>query len=234
MPPTNRRRHFGRPAYKKSRELGNTFRVSRRVEEHLDLLDFRRQVAALYAEVRDTDGPAPSNQWRSARDQLFANHPQSAVEDKESFTGLSYFRYDKSWRTVGTFRSDTPQKVSIPHSSAGATEFMRIGKVEFSVNANSAELEMLWLSAYGGGLFLPFRDQTNGDTTYGGGRYLLDTVKGADLGHHGDQIVLDFNYAYHPSCVHSPRWSCPLAPPGNNLSFSITAGERLSEGPSPQ
>lgn len=209
-------------------------RVSRRVQEHLDLLDYRRRVAALYAEVRDTNEPAASDRWRSARDQLFATHPQSAVEDKASFTGLSYFPYDQAWRTIGTFRPDTPEKVSVPHNSAGATEFTRIGKVEFSVNANSADLEVLWLSAYGGGLFLPFRDQTNGATTYGGGRYLLDTAKGADLGHQGDQIVLDFNYAYHPSCVQSPRWSCPLAPPANNLSFAITAGERLSEAPSPQ
>ena len=202
--------------------------------EHLDLLDYRRRVAALYAEARGTNESAASDRWRSARDQLFATHPQSAVEDRASFTGLSYFPYDKGWRTVGTFRPDTPEKVSVPHSSAEATEFTRIGKVEFSVEANSAELEVLWLSAYGGGLFLPFRDQTNGATTYGGGRYLLDTVKGADLGHQGDQIVLDFNYAYHPSCVQSPRWSCPLAPPANNLSFEITAGERLSESPSPQ
>ena len=204
------------------------------MQEHLDLLDYRRQVAALYAEVRDADGPAASNRWRSARDQLFATHPQSAVEDRASFTGLSYFPYEQAWRTVGTFRPDTPEKVSVPHSSEEATEFTRIGKVVFSVNANGAELEVLWLSAYGGGLFLPFRDQTNGATTYGGGRYLLDTAKGADLGHQGNQIVLNFNYAYHPSCVHSPRWSCPLAPPANNLSFAITAGERLSEGPSPQ
>lgn len=209
-------------------------RVSRRVQEHLDLLDYRRRVAALYAEVRDTNEPAASDRWRSARDQLFATHPQSAVEDKASFTGLSYFPYDQAWRIIGTFRPDTPEKVSVPHNSAGATEFTRIGKVEFSVDANSAELEVLWLSAYGGGLFLPFRDQTNGATTYGGGRYLLDTAKGADLGHQGDQIVLDFNYAYHPSCVQSPRWSCPLAPPANNLSFAITAGERLNESPSPR
>lgn len=204
------------------------------MQAHLDLLDYRRRVAALYAEARGTNGPAAWSRWRSARDQLFATHPQSAVEDRASFTGLSYFPYDQAWRTVGTFRPDTPEKVSVPHSSAEATEFTRIGKVEFSVDANSAELEVLWLSAYGGGLFLPFRDQTNGATTYRGGRYLLDTAKGADLGHQGDQIVLDFNYAYHPSCVQSPRWSCPLAPPANNLSFAITAGERLSESPSPQ
>lgn len=76
-------------------------------------------------------------------------------------------------------------------------------------------------------MFLPFRDETNGSETYGGGRYLLDTVKGADLGHRADKVVLDFNFSYHPSCVHDHRWSCPLAPPDNHLAIGIEAGERL-------
>jgi uncharacterized protein (DUF1684 family) len=76
-------------------------------------------------------------------------------------------------------------------------------------------------------VFLPFRDATSGRTTYGGGRYLLDTAKGADLGTAGTRVVLDFNFAYHPSCVHSAQWSCPLAPPENHLPVAIEAGERL-------
>jgi uncharacterized protein (DUF1684 family) len=75
-------------------------------------------------------------------------------------------------------------------------------------------------------LFLPFRDATNGTSTYGGGRYLLDTAKGADLGSVGDALVVDFNYAYHPSCFHSARWTCPLAPPRNTLAVAVEAGER--------
>ena len=80
---------------------------------------------------------------------------------------------------------------------------------------------------YGGGLFLPFRDATSGEQTYGGGRYLLDGAKSADLGGTDGRLVLDFNFAYHPSCVHDPRWSCPLAPPANTLPFAVEAGERL-------
>ena len=71
---------------------------------------------------------------------------------------------------------------------------------------------------------------SSGTTTYGGGRYLLDTAKGADLGSIGDRLVLDFNFSYHPSCVYDPRWSCPLAPPENRLTVPIRAGERLAEG----
>jgi uncharacterized protein (DUF1684 family) len=80
---------------------------------------------------------------------------------------------------------------------------------------------------YGGGVFLPFRDATNNRQTYGGGRYLYDTIKGADLGTAQGGIVLDFNYAYHPSCYYNPRWVCPLAPPQNILDFPVTAGEML-------
>ena len=89
------------------------------------------------------------------------------------------------------------------------------------------ELELYWIDVYGGGLFLPFRDATSGTETYGAGRYLLDTIKGADLGGDAAGLVVDFNYAYHPSCVYDPRWSCPLAPVANRLAVPIRAGERL-------
>ncbi|MFN2418841.1 MAG: DUF1684 domain-containing protein, partial [Candidatus Limnocylindria bacterium] len=58
--------------------------------------------------------------------------------------------------------------------------------------------------------------------------WLWDTAKGTDLGSADDELVLDFNYAYHPSCVYDPQWSCPLAPPTNRLGIPIRAGERLS------
>ncbi len=118
--------------------------------------------------------------------------------------------------------------VAIGHSGEGETGFRRFGTVRFERDGMAATLTLFWLNGYGGGVFLPFRDGTAGVDTYGGGRYLLDTVKGADLGHRGDRIVLDFNYAYHPSCVHDDRWSCPLAPRENWLNLEVRAGERLS------
>ncbi len=81
-------------------------------------------------------------------------------------------------------------------------------------------------------MFIPFRDATSGQTTYGGGRYLLDTAKGADLGTNGDALVLDFNFAYHPSCHYDPQWVCPLAPPPNRLAVPIEAGELTYPGAS--
>ena len=91
-------------------------------------------------------------------------------------------------------------------------------------------LEVYWIDSYGGGVFVPFRDATSGSATYGAGRYLIDTAKGADLGGTGSSLVLDFNYAYHPSCAHDPRWSCPLAPRANWLTVPVEDGERLRQG----
>ncbi|MBY5163298.1 DUF1684 domain-containing protein [Salsipaludibacter albus] len=195
----------------------------------LTLLDYRRRVADLYRQVRSTADPAVAHRtWIDGRHELFADHPQSPVADRASFTGIDYFDHDPSWRLVGRFvPGDDRPAADVAHSGDGTTPFRPIGTVTFHRDGTDHELEVLWLAGYGGGVFLPFRDATNGDETYGGGRYLLDTVKGADLGHQGDDVVLDFNFAYHPSCVHDDSWSCPLAPPGNHLDVTVRAGERL-------
>jgi uncharacterized protein len=87
----------------------------------------------------------------------------------------------------------------------------------------------LWrFDQYGGGLFLPLRDATAGTSSYGGGRYLLDTAKGADLGSAGQSLVIDLNFLHHPSCRYDDRWACPLAPNDNAIDIPIPAGERLA------
>jgi uncharacterized protein len=90
------------------------------------------------------------------------------------------------------------------------------------------ELTLYWISGYGGGVFLPFRDATSGTETFAGGRYLIDSIKGAELGERHGHLILDFNFAYNPSCSYSERWVCPLAPPANRLPAAVKAGERLS------
>ena len=199
------------------------------MSETLDLWDYRRRVEDIYRRARDGGpGVGPWSQWVADRDHLFATHRQSPIEDRSAFTGLPYFPYEAQWRVTGRFHPVEDEARVLAHSGEGTTPFVRIGTVEFDVVGKTGSLEVLWLDAYGGGIFLPFRDAGNGDATYGGGRYLLDTAKGADLGHDGEQMILDFNYAYHPSCVHSYRWSCPLAPPANRLGFVVEAGERMS------
>jgi uncharacterized protein (DUF1684 family) len=196
----------------------------------LDLWDYRRRVAEMYRDVRRAgDGEAAWSGWRRARDELFATHPQSPLDPDAPATieGLPMFPHDPSLRVTATVHRLDGDHVDLSHSGAGSTGFRRFGVTRFALAGVDLELTLYWLDTYGGGVFLPFRDLTSGGETYGGGRYLLDTAKGADLGHEGRRLVLDFNYAYHPSCVHSQRWSCPLSPPENRLDVHVMGGERL-------
>ena len=198
----------------------------------LQLAQYRRRVAELYATARaGGPGEATWSDWRDGRDALIGTHDQSPLPPDRR-TGewrTPFFEHDPSWRVSGVVEeTDTPRSFQIDHSGDGATRFTEIGSVRFEVAGIEHVVSLFWLDAYGGGLFLPFRDATAGTETYGGGRYLLDSAKGADLGSDGDgRLVLDFNYAYHPSCAWDSAWSCPLAPPSNRLEIPIRAGERL-------
>ena len=195
-------------------------------EPLIDLLDYRRQVNEIYQTVRtlrDRDPREAHRLWRERRDELFRSHPQSALPESEraAFRGLRYQEYDPAFAFTANVRSVTRESYDVDTSTGGVIRFVRFGAVDLPIGT----LEVLWLDEYSGGVFLPFRDATSGKTTYGGGRYLLDTAKGADLGSSGDRLVLDFNFAYHPSCVYDPKWTCPLAPLSNRLTAAVEAGE---------
>ena len=195
----------------------------------LDVLAWRRAVFALYAEVRAAADPEQGwRHWRATRDRLFATAPASPLlpERREAFRGLPYAPYDPDLRfEVAVETGLPPARLDVPTGTDGVVPFERIGRVSL---ADLGRLDVWWLGSYGGGLFVPLRDTTSGSTTYGGGRYLLDTVKGADLGGSGGRLVVDLNFAYNPSCAYDPAWACPLAPPGNTLDVPVSAGELTS------
>ncbi len=212
--------------------------------ERLDLADWRRRIADLYAEVRAEARSDPERawrHWRETREALFREHPQSPVPEaaRPAFRA-SHWPYDPALRFEANLASeaapapapglDSGLSFALPISTGGEEPFSRIGLIDVPFRAGSRSLGVYWMAGYAGGLFLPFRDGTNGTETYGAGRYLLDTAKSADLGPGGapGSLVLDFNFAFHPSCAFDPRWSCPLAPPANRLDLRIEAGERLS------
>jgi uncharacterized protein (DUF1684 family) len=200
----------------------------------LQLQDWRRRMFGLYAGVRHLSlhDPAEGHElWKSARDELFAGHPQSPLlpDDRARFTGLTVSRYDPDWRyELEVRRPEEPARMLIDDSSDGAIPFSLVGTVRIPYLGT---LDVWRLRTYGGGLFLPVKDGLAGQPggTYGGGRYLLDTVKGADLGAGADDdsLIIDFNFAYNPSCVYDPSWSCPLAPAGNTVRDEIPVGERM-------
>jgi uncharacterized protein len=194
-------------------------------------------VAELYASLRRDERPAQMRAiaFRTGRDRLFAEHPSSPIpeDQRRDFAGLAYFRHDPNLALRALLELDpAAPDLDVPRSDEGPQlPFTRIGWVRFMIDGSPCRLSVFWLSDYAGGLFIPFRDATGGTETYGGGRYLWDSAKGADLGTDGDEIVLDFNYAYHPSCTYDPVWSCPLAPQENWLPVAIEAGERLPAPP---
>ena len=195
-------------------------------DSYLALLDYRRQVHALYATVRRLGAKDPAiahEHWRRERDRLFT-HPQSAIapEDRKAFAGLRYFPYDRRLRFTVPLIEEPGERFEVQTSTGEAMWLRRIGRVEIPIG----RLPVFWIDVYGGGLFIPFRDGTSGNATYGGGRYLVDTVKGADLGsNERNDLILDLNFAYNPSCAYDFRWSCPLPGPESRLDAKVEAGE---------
>jgi uncharacterized protein (DUF1684 family) len=204
----------------------DTFRAG----EALALLDWKHCIFDVYAAIRSDPDPRRAWQlWRGRRDELYRAHSQSpvAAETRGTFAG-SYYEYDPAYRVLGEVVDAEPLSTDLAASTGGTFRFTRVGVVRFTLGGVDHELELDWNEGYGGGLFLAFRDGTSGETTYGGGRYLLDTVKGSDLGADRDAgtLVLDFNFAYNPSCSYDARWACPLAPLANELPVDVTAGEQ--------
>jgi uncharacterized protein (DUF1684 family) len=211
--------------------------------DRLTLADWRRRVTALYVEVRAmaaTDPAIALAHWRAVREQLFREHPQSPIPlpERAAFRAR-HFEHDPALRFHAVVEPAPPPPVdapalALPNSGEDTLSFSRIGRVRLPFPDGERQLSVFWLAGYAGGLFVPFRDATNGTETYGAGRYLVDAAKGADLGADpGPEpetwaLILDFNFATQPSCAFDPRWACPLAPPENRLDLAVRAGERLA------
>lgn len=205
---------------------------------YFDLYDYRCRVAAHYRErsralQAGEDAAETLRRFRAERDELFAHHPQSALDEEQrrSFQGLRYFPYNAAMRFAATLDTQVqPERHEVVMNADETMMMTTVGRVTFAVEGTPVALLIYWLDIYGGGLFLPFRDATAPADSYGGGRYLFDTIKGSDFQHSvnadgREQIILDFNYAYNPSCAYNYRWVCPLAPVENRLSVAIPAGE---------
>ena len=197
---------------------------------HLELADYRRRVFEIYSRVRDSEHSPEScwQQFRADQDDLFKFHSQTALmpDQVTRFTSLQYYPYNPALRFALPVEPLIEQKViTLTLQEDGATRLLPFGRIPFPYHDQTVSLTLFWIMGYGGGIFLPFKDLTNATETYEGGRYLIDTIKGADLGWEGENLVVDFNFAYNPSCAYNERWSCPLPPPENSLAVPIQAGE---------
>ncbi len=196
------------------------------------VLDWKRRIFALYTEVRAASDPATAwRHWCDVRTELYRTHPQSPVpvETRAAYGGAffsCFYPYDPAYRVLAEVTDCAPVASPIPASTGGTFAFNEVGRARFELLGGEHELELHWNEGYGGGILVAVADITSGRETYGGGRYVLDTVKGADLGTDRGRLVLDFNFAFNPSCAFDSRWACPLAPPANRLPLRLDVGER--------
>lgn len=158
---------------------------------------------------------------RRAKDDYFRTAHDSPLghRDRSGFSGLDYFEARPDLVYTLPLRPGDGSEVRAQTSDHREKVFRKAGTVEFEVEGASVSLTLY--DTGHAGLFVPFRDSTSGETTYGAGRYL--DIEPNDDG----TVTIDFNLAYNPSCVYSDGWSCPIPPVENWLPVPIDAGEKM-------
>lgn len=197
-----------------------------------ELADWRRRISDLYGEIRRMPDPERAwHRWRECRSELYQAHPMSPLPEaaRRQFPGIECFDYDPALRFEVQLTSVAAQMIDVDLGADGRMVYTAVGRTTGLQKRLGSELTLYWINAYGDGLFLPFRDASNNRTTYGGGRYLLDAIKGADLGlGPNGGLILDFNFSYNPSCALNTHYVCPLPPAENSLAEDVLAGETYS------
>jgi hypothetical protein len=178
--------------------------------------------------LSEADYVAAVEEFRADKDAFFRESPNSPIpaDERTSFPGLPYYPVDPSLSfedlQLHPYTGSEPETFQIPTSDGQLRPAHRAGT--FSFERDGRLLTLTGYTLDGGhshSIFVPFLDATSGTETYGAGRYL-------DLEPEEDGTYwLDFNLAYHPSCVYDPQYSCPLTPAENRLPVRIEAGERL-------
>ena len=167
--------------------------------------------------------------FRGEKDEFFKTSHGSPIPEaeREAFEGLPYYPVDPELRfddlKLGPYTGSEPVAFEIPTSDGRLRPAERAGVFRFPVAGEERVLTAYtFVGAGNETLFVPFLDATSGNETYGAGRYLDIPVE------EDGTYSIDFNLAYHPSCVYDPKYSCPLTPAENRLPVRIEAGERLA------
>lgn len=167
-------------------------------------------------------------QFRADKDAFFRTSPNSPIPapEREAFSGLPYYPVDEALSfdamTLDPYTGNEPVRFEIPTSDGKTRKAERAGVFRFPLGGADRTLTAYIFEGDDlSNVFVPFLDATSGTETYGAGRYL--DIEREDDGTYS----LDFNLAYHPSCVYDMRFSCPLTPAENRLPVPVRAGERL-------
>jgi uncharacterized protein (DUF1684 family) len=169
---------------------------------------------------------------RERKEEYFGTHDHSPIPPDaqgESFPGLDFFEPDPEYRFVlQLFEHDDPESITVETSADGQQEYLRWGEFRFELDGEQHTLQVYRSDRDDERLWVPFRDETSGDETYGAGRY-LDLEPDSHRTDDG-RWVLDFNLAYNPTCAYSEAYECPLVPADNWLDARIEAGEKAYPG----
>lgn len=170
---------------------------------------------------------AELERMRAEKDEFFAEHPQSPIppDERDTFETLEYFSPDRTYHVEATVRRhDEPEQLELETSDGWTIEYSRVITFEFELDGEAYELHGYKQELDDPTIFVPFSDETTGEETYDGGRY-MELEPERDLAD-GDQVTIDFNLAYSPFCAFSETFSCPLPPAENHLDTRIEAGEQ--------
>ena len=201
----------------------------------LSLIDWRREIFKLYSEVRDEEnGQLAWTKWKSKRNKLFRFHPESPTFNSKRKSGSNFppilYPYNPNFCLSSKYKIlESSVKLEIITDDHSITRIQPFLKTTDLVEKLNIELTIFKILGYGGGLFLPFFDMgcSSKGENYQGGRYLIDTIKGADLGEcKNNELRLDFNFSYNPSCSYNSKWICPIIKNYNKIPLLIDAGEK--------
>ncbi|MBX7240897.1 MAG: DUF1684 domain-containing protein [Bacteroidia bacterium] len=160
---------------------------------------------------------------RIQKDSQFAKSTESPITEPQKFKGLSYFPPTEAYKVQASFKAyPSGDTLFMRTTSNEIQKMIRVGKIQFQLFKHDYELSAYKPTGSGESrYFIPFKDMTNGLSTYGGGRYLDVEIKNPS------SFMLDFNFAYNPYCVYNEKYSCPLPPAENMLSIELFAGEKM-------
>ncbi|WP_338729444.1 DUF1684 domain-containing protein [Haladaptatus sp. DJG-WS-42] len=165
---------------------------------------------------------------RTRKDEFFKNHPHSPIpyDQREGFRGLIYYEPNPGLRfVVPLHEHEEKAELLLDTSTEGVRQYLRWGEFRVEIDDEDVVIQAYRTDEHESRLFIPFRDRTSGNETYGAGRYL--DLEGEDRD--GDEWILDFNFAYNPYCAYSEAYECPLPPGENWLQVAVNAGEKSYE-----
>jgi len=169
-------------------------------------------------------------EYQKELNESYLNSETTPLKEEElsDFKGLNFYPYNEKFVVKATLERLENQLVfKMPTSGKNQPDYKRYGILHFSINNQKLQLEvyqnidLIKMKGYKKHLFLPFIDETSGNETYGAGRYLDIEIPD------GNEILLDFNKAYHPYCAYTIGYSCPITPDVNFLKTEILAGVKF-------